>query len=162
MMERENIRKELEDIAPGLARLEKDNVFKVPGDYFETLPQHIQQKINSDTGKNSINWVFSRIPAMVFSTLTAVVFLVAGYFFLLNSSGETTGGLAVDSLFEDHLAYYSEYQPYIYLDMVLSAGHVAEDQNLTESRDEHLIDYLVDYEFFFMDQVRTENNASQQ
>lgn len=161
-MERENIRKELEDIAPGLAKLGKDNPFHVPADYFETLPQHIQEKISINTGRKSAVPFFSRIPAMVLSTFSAVVLLLAGYFFLVNESGETTGWLAPDSLFEEHLAWYSEYQPYIYLDMVLTTDNVNEDQILADTPDDHLIDYLVDYEYFFMDQVQDDNNGSQQ
>ncbi len=44
MDEKDNIKKELEDIAPFLAGLKKENPFKVPANFFEQLPDQIMEQ----------------------------------------------------------------------------------------------------------------------
>jgi hypothetical protein len=42
-----NLDSELEKLAPKLSKLKMENPFQVPGNYFDSLPDHIQQKVNN-------------------------------------------------------------------------------------------------------------------
>jgi hypothetical protein len=45
MENREHIKKEIEKEAPFLSRLEKENIFQVPENYFSDLPDNIHARI---------------------------------------------------------------------------------------------------------------------
>lgn len=79
MEKKENIRKELAKIAPGLSKLEISKDFPVPENYFYSLSDHIQEKIKKQEGyKTSVllNLLHSRLLQYSISIL---IILAAGY-----------------------------------------------------------------------------------
>lgn len=53
MNQRDDIRRELEEIAPSLAKIEKKEPFRAPDGYFEQFPQHIRTQIAGQPGTAS-------------------------------------------------------------------------------------------------------------
>src|SRR5689334_16058746 len=65
---------ELESLAPGLSKLQKDNPFEVPANYFAVLPDAIEQKIRAlpDLEKASKEIPFI-VPEGYFDSLSSAV-----------------------------------------------------------------------------------------
>ncbi len=65
---------ELEKLAPGLSKLKKENPFRVPDNYFDSLADNIQQKINAlpDLERMNKENPFS-VPEGYFNSLPTVI-----------------------------------------------------------------------------------------
>lgn len=152
-MEKDNVKKELEEIAPGLVKLRKSNSYSLPADYFETLPQEISQKIGS--GKRTKNSIFNYSPVLqtVITGIAAVLIIFAGYQLFLTNSNEVINGFADDLVYEEHLAWYSEYQTGVYYDILLSDAENAAEGLDDQIYDDQVIEYLSDYEYYYMEQA---------
>lgn len=96
--DREEIRKELEDLAPGLSRFQnKEDGFRVPAGYFQSLPDEVIDKLG--IGKKSrqksgslwleqwLSLLLQPRPALALASLLVV--LIAGWWFLNRQSGES-------------------------------------------------------------------------
>ena len=89
MEQKDDIRKELNDLAPKLANLKKDNPFKVPDYYFQGLPDKLLERAKAEPVplteriEAALNGFFSRIfqprYAVTFATCLVVVAVSIGY-----------------------------------------------------------------------------------
>ncbi len=152
-MEKDNTKKELQEIAPGLARLRKKNSFSLPADYFETLPQHISQKIESQKSRKISLFNLSPLPQMLITGIAALLILFAGYQFFRTSSDQMINGYGDDLVYEEHLAWYSEYQTGVYYDILLSEGETTAEGLDDQIYDDQVIEYLTDYQYYYMEQA---------
>jgi hypothetical protein len=148
-MKKKYTNNELHDIAPQLNKIEKGNPFAVPANYFQELPQSIQQRV-SQKKKPSPAFSFFAKPGFVLSGITTMlVILFAGYFYF---SKDITNELNNQEWIMDELAWYSEYQTDVYYDMVLSMEEEELEANSdTEISDELIIEYLLDYSYYLGD-----------
>lgn len=146
---KEEIQKELEAIAPNLAKVEKKNPFKVPANYFSAFPDEMMEKIkaleqaepavksqpvSSQTNwlkelENRLDewlaWIFQPKPVYALASVTAVL-LVSVYVFKFT-------GTETDPL--DQLAEISteEIDAYILDNMFLFDEDIIVDNSLAES-----------------------------
>ncbi len=150
-MENNIIKKELQEIAPELGKLEKENPFSVPVDYFENLPSQVQERIVVSR-KKSLSPGFYSLPRLAFAGFTAVMLLLAGYLFLLRNPSETTNGFADEIYMSPQMEWYAEYQSDVYYEIILDEYETHEipvEDSFEE--DPVMMDYLIDYGNFFMD-----------
>jgi len=148
-MEKHNTNKELHEIAPELKKLGKDNPFSVPQNYFQELPQSIQEKIVHKKNASPAFSFFTN-PRFVFSGITTLLVIIfAGYFFFAK---DVSNGLNSQEWIMDELAWYSDYQTDVYYDMVLSMEDGEVENNIEpELTEEQIIDYLLDYSYYLGD-----------
>ncbi|TVQ86013.1 MAG: hypothetical protein EA393_12820 [Bacteroidetes bacterium] len=158
-MGKNDIKNELREIAPGIEKLRAGNPFQVPHNYFENLPQNIQEKIAK--GKSKVSQpVFQRIgmPRFVLATIMTVLLVFAGYFAFFHSSPEIYLTESEEIFYENYLAWYSEYQPDVYYDILMANEEAADFESLIFDEDE-VLDYLFDYGDYYMDYITyTEND----
>ncbi len=152
-MEKENIKKELQEIAPHLEKLSKDNPFAVPEQYFDAFPAEVQAKILKTRRKHA-DPGFYRVPRLVFAGVAAFMLLLAGYFFLLKDTSQDLNGFADEAFFDPQLEWYAEYQSDVYYDILFDDHEEIEEELYSQSspEDQIEIDYLMDYSLYFMDQ----------
>ncbi len=158
-MEKKITNNELHQIAPELNKLRKENPFAVPVDYFQELPQSIQQSISKEKKPSPVVSFFSN-PRFVLSGITTfLVIIFAGYFYFIK---EASNGLNNQDWVMDELAWYSDYQTDVYYDMVLSLedNQVEETPDL-DLTDEQIIDYLLDYSYYLVDYPAVEIDSYQ-
>lgn len=74
-MSNEEIKKELDGIAPRLGSLEKKNPFETPANYFEELPMAVRDRISARKTKTSFDpgWLWRPQYAMITAVLIAVL-----------------------------------------------------------------------------------------
>jgi hypothetical protein len=152
-MNNDKIEKELLDIAPRLSEMEKKNPFLLPSGYFDELPQHIQQRLETASLMKRHSFGRNLIPKLAIAGFS-VLLLLSGYFYFLKDSNQESVLLANESFYEDHFAWYSEYQTDVYYDLIFSAyNDVGDEAGLDEISDDHLTEYLLDYDEYFMSQI---------
>jgi hypothetical protein len=139
---RENIRKELQDLGSSLPEWGKQPGFELSQDYFQTFPQRMQQRINQKP-QAGLNWL--RKPAMVrlVPALAAILLLVVItiHFFRNNSQDFLTE--ASEMHYEEYFAFVSEYDRALFLEIVTQDG-IFTGQAATDEQSEMIIDYMVD------------------
>jgi len=158
-MGKDEIKKELQEIAPGIENLRGNNPFRVPQNYFEELPQSIQAKIASEKPKVS-QPVFQRIgiPRFAVASIMAVLLLFAGYFAFFHSTSEIYLTESEEMFYENYLAWYSEFQPDVYYDILMTNEEIADFENMILDEDE-VLEYLFDYGDYYFDYTNyTEND----
>ncbi len=150
-MENENIKKELREIAPQLEKLSKENPFSVPENYFDAFPSEVQEKILK-TRRKQTDRGFYGMPRLVFAGVTALMLLLAGYFFLLKDTSQDLNGFADEAFFDPQLEWYAEYQSDVYYDILFDDHEELEESMILSSPEDQIeIDYLIDYSLYFMD-----------
>lgn len=150
-MEKDYIKKELREIAPQLEKLSKENPFSVPENYFDAFPSEVQEKILKSRRKQT-NPGFYGVPRLAFIGVTALLLLVAGYFFLLKESSQDLNGFANEAYFDPQLEWYAEYQSDVYYDILFDEYEVQEEPITQSSVEDQIeMDYLIDYSLYFMD-----------
>ncbi|MEM1318771.1 MAG: hypothetical protein AAGG75_00875 [Bacteroidota bacterium] len=118
MKDNKDIRKELEEISPFLAKIEKRQNFEVPKDYFEQLPDEVMRRVQPEwdsapTPSAAPSWIdqlAQRLAALLqpryaLQLASAALMIVAGFYFFNISSTENTpatGGLAALTADEVH------------------------------------------------------------
>ncbi|NNF01572.1 MAG: hypothetical protein HKN22_02720, partial [Bacteroidia bacterium] len=82
---KEDIRKELEDIAPNLAKLNNNQQFKVPEGYFDSLPGIIQDRIISEKPVNPVfDWLKEILNVRVAVPAFVLLFAIGGAWYFDN------------------------------------------------------------------------------
>jgi hypothetical protein len=151
-MEKENIKKELQEIAPELADIKNENVFSVPEDYFAFLPEQIAEKISDAQKVNrrfSFNAAFHKFAV---PGLAAVLLLISTFLLLRN---DKINGMLPEMIDDAQLAWYSEYHLEAFY-QILSDDE--EWQNDFNPDAEHTEEYLLDYDYYFMHPVINEES----
>ncbi len=155
-MKKNDIRKEIQEIAPGLSQLPKHNPFEVPTNYFDVLPSQIDQKRNRPaihTFFTVLNIIFQ--PRFVATGLTAVVLLLISYMLFLDPVMNSNNNLAQNDLelFDEQLAWYSEYQSDVYYELLYDTDPDIEMQLFADQNDqqEQTLEYLLQYKDYYMD-----------
>lgn len=151
-MEKDNVKKELREIAPHLEKLSKENPFSVPENYFDAFPSEVQEKILKSRRKQT-DPGFYGVPRLAFIGVTAVMLLVAGYFFLLKDTSQDLNGFADEAYFDPQLEWYAEYQSDVYYDIIFDDYEEPQEETMTQNsvEDQIEMDYLIDYSLYFMD-----------
>lgn len=150
-MEKKKIKTELQDAAPELGNLERENPFSVPPGYFENLPSQIQERIVLSR-KKKLSPGFYSLPRLAFAGVTAVMLLLAGYLLLLRNPSDTMNGFADEVYMTPQMEWYAEYQSEVYYDIILDDYEALEsvgDESFEE--DPIMMDYLIDYNNYFME-----------
>lgn len=156
-MKNDNINKELRDLAPGLEKLRGETPFNVPADYFESLPQSISNRIHSTPSSTRRAYGFITLPRLAVITTAVLLFAFMGYFFYLRMPSEPYLTETEQELFDNHLAWYSNYQTDAYYDIILDAEQevVADD---FEYSDEEVVEYLLTYTDYYLDYIPSTDN----
>lgn len=149
-MKNDDINKELRDLAPGLEKLKGENPFHVPADYFESLPESISSRIHSTSSSAKRDFGFFTLPRLAIITTSVLLFAFLGYFFYLNMPSETYLTEAEQELFDNHLAWYSNYQTDAYYDIIMDNDYDTEMSELVFDEDE-VLDYLLSYTGYYLD-----------
>lgn len=98
MENKDDIRKELDELAPRLSRLKKENPFQVPDYYFQGLPDKVLERVKAEPQpwtarlENGLNRTFSLIfqPRYALSFATCLVVLAVSIGFLKNRQTAVT------------------------------------------------------------------------
>ncbi len=149
-MHNDDINKELRDLAPGLEKLKGDNPFQVPAGYFETLPESINNRIHSTSSSKKGAFGFFTLPRLAIITTAVLLLAFAGYFFYLQMPAETYLTEAEQELYDDHLAWYSNYQTDAYYDILMDNGFDTEFSELVFEEDD-VLEYLLSYTGYYLD-----------
>ncbi|PCH91177.1 MAG: hypothetical protein COB85_09420 [Bacteroidetes bacterium] len=139
------VRKELEDIAPSLSKIDRANPFEVPDNYFDNLPGVVSDRINGHSTPHS-----STVRALVirWTAVAASIILIAVLTFVLTNSPEGNINLdlaqldldEIEEVLMDQGIYAVEEEELI--DMLLDSD---EESFLEEINDlDEIIDYLID------------------
>ena len=105
----DTIRKELEALAPRLARLKKERPgdgFATPPDYFSTLPDQVQERLRREAPEEPIRIPFFRRPAIrpfLRAAAVALLLIAGAYWWLAPPAGNETPAAA---LTPDEIAAY--------------------------------------------------------
>ncbi|MGD1959947.1 MAG: hypothetical protein ACFB2Y_13895 [Fulvivirga sp.] len=90
-----------------LDKIEKKNIYKVPDDYFNTLPGIIQSKALEESKKSSIAW---SIPVIKYAVPALLVVILAGYYAFVNEQEQLKSAVELLSEVEtDELVEYLAY-----------------------------------------------------
>lgn len=113
MKEKENIQKELEQLAPLLAKHKsKPNPFKMPSGYFDILETQVLEQVSSETPKSSTTKI--RSLSFWLTNAAAVILLAIGVSFLLQPTTNSDNLLAdisaeeIDRYISDNLDEFDE------------------------------------------------------
>ena len=139
-MPNDDIRKELREIAPELEKFSGSNPFVVPQGFFGQMPESIAEKIHQRK-RRTPREIFLLVlrPVAVAATLFAIAF--AALFFLYQSGKGDLLSEHDNLIYEEYLAWYSDYQTDIYLDMVMDDTSPEE----VVPSDDFIIEYILDY-----------------
>ncbi len=153
-MKNKDIHNEIKEIAPGLSKLSNVNPFEVPADYFTDLPDMIAQR----RSRRSVHPFFAVLsyifqPRLVTAGLTAVILILI---FLIPGGNMTTDrNLAQyeQQLFDEQLAWYSEYQKDVYYELLYDTDPAADTElPVNENyQEDQTIEYLLQYKEYYMD-----------
>ncbi len=116
MSKNDEIKKELEEVSPFLANLEKANPFKVPVNYFDSLSDDLaselfakeEQSISPERKRSWLDGIINNFAALftpryAFGLASLLVLLIAGMLFFNDSS---TPMLAMEDLSSDEMQEY--------------------------------------------------------
>lgn len=145
MEEKENIKKELEEIAPELLKFKKHAPFSVYENYFEEFPTEIQKKVTA----NKPAVTLKQLPRMIWIPIAATLILFIGYGVLMFESYQKEHTETV-SLIENTHPENNELNVALILDQVdidedlLIAEVQKKDQNASAKTQEGLEQFVVD------------------
>ncbi|MDG1477887.1 MAG: hypothetical protein P8Q14_12125 [Vicingaceae bacterium] len=137
MKNENNISDNLENEAPSLSKLKKENHFSTPENYFKVLPEVINNKILEN---KSIQLNFDKLSWRVLTPLTAVIII-----FTAITNLNTTK--------EEDILTYDQFSEYIILqedieiedELVYEAyAEILESEGNLETEDEAYINYLIE------------------
>ena len=149
-MQNNDINKELRDVAPGLEKLKSDNPFHVPVNYFETLPESLSSKIHSTSSSSKRAFGFITLPRLAVITTAVLLFAFIGYFFYERMPAEPYLTEVEQELFDNHLAWYSNYQTDAYYDIIMETETDTEMAEMVFDEDE-VLDYILAYADYYLD-----------
>lgn len=149
--EKENIRNELREIAPGLEKLQGKNPFQVPEGYFEFLPYSIPKNKKESSKSPAFIPVFKNSFARyAVSAFAILIIITVGFFVVRNSMHSSYLTMDEEVYFDEYLAWYSVYQQDVYYDIILENGYIEEaGQYNDQLTDDDLIEYLMDYTHYY-------------
>jgi hypothetical protein len=156
-MKNDDINKELKELAPGLEKLKGDNPFTVPRDYFENLPHQIGDRINAPGSERPPLFEFFTLPRLALVVSSFLLILFAGYLVWVNFPSEPMLTEAEQEVYDQHLAWYSNYQPDAYYDIILDTEQdvITEDFEYSE---EEVVEYLLTYTDYYLDYIPDSDN----
>lgn len=126
------LKKELLDQAPGMSNAPKDNPFEVPKDYFENLPERIQQLKNSRAQRSHRTiWGYSQQKVLAYAAALAVLVSFGLSVFFLTHDDEINDFAGIDDdYYESYFSYIADYDEAHYYDIVLN-----EENDILDSED---------------------------
>lgn len=148
MEQNNHISEELKQIAPKLAAINKENnPFKVPENYFSTLPERIR-KNTVDTKRvnpSVLEWInfYLHKPAFIFSTLFLLIACIAGVYYNLSRNFNVENELIVQIKFSDEeLENYITCNLHNYYDseIIENYNHITLNNGLNFETDENFLD----------------------
>ncbi|MFW5793056.1 MAG: hypothetical protein ACOCWC_02140 [Bacteroidota bacterium] len=145
-----NIRKEIEKFSE-LSSIPKQNPFVVPENYFETLSQDINKRIHKTKSPSLISALFPRRARIALVTLSAMLVLAFGFFWMFNSLNNEQA--IDDSFLEEYLVSYYEYNPSVFYQEVYNDEFYENDQLEVvpqSDEEEELLDYIMNNANFYM------------
>lgn len=142
-----------------LSGIKKENPFSVPENYFNELPDMIAQR-KSRNSRISFLPAFEMLlqPKWVAGTLSALVITLVVYVGIFRSHFSQPDMAEYEqAVFENHLAWYSEYQKDFYYDLILEEGYaddgLIENSEFENTEDEALMEYMIQIEEYYMDNL---------
>lgn len=157
-MKKDDINKELKELAPGLEELKGGNPFTVPEDYFENLPQQIGERIHAPVSEKRPLFEFFTLPKLALVVSSFFLILFAGYMLWVNFPSEPMLTEAEQEVYDQHLAWYSNYQPDAYYDIIFDTEQDAVTEDFEYSEDD-VVEYLLTYTDYYLDYIPdSENN----
>lgn len=150
----DEIRKELESIAPTLSKIEKVNSFKVPDGYFENLPRLVSDRINVDSTAERGT---VRALTLRWAAVAASITLIGTFVYILSNTAELDTNMDLAQLDIEEItdallnegAYTVEEEDLIELLVTKeedsSAGSGFGSRQEKEAEEETDTDYIIDY-----------------
>ena len=162
MKRTDEIRDELKDIAPLLSEMDKKEVFKVPKDYFEALPDKILDQVRTETSSRPQKaadpvpgWI--RQLAAMFDillqpkyalSLASIGLLILAAVYIVPWSGENPGTMveadvpSAEDISQYIAAHIEEFDTDLLLE--LTENETFDRQTLTQPQDDTNIDEYID------------------
>ncbi len=137
MKNENNIPENLENEAPFLSKMKKENHFKAPENYFEALPEIIQ---NKNLNNNSLPFSFDKLSWKILIPITAVI-IIFTVITNLNSVNEN------DILTYDQFSEYIIEQEDIEIETELvyeAYAEILETEQISVTEEEEYINYLLE------------------
>lgn len=137
MKNENNIPDNLENIAPFLSKMKKENHFKAPNNYFESLPEVIS---NKNLNSKEVQFSFDKLSWRILIPITAVI-IIFTVVTNLNSVNEN------DTLTYDQFSEYIiaqediEFEDYLIYE---AYAEILEAEPEQESENEEYINYLME------------------
>jgi len=116
MKKKNEIKDELKGLSPFLSEIKKENAFKVPKDYFKTLPDDVlkQVQVTSNTTEQSttqsswLDWLIENIavlfqPKYAVGFATALILIVASVYFFQNPTDDLDGSAQLSEYVEENI-----------------------------------------------------------
>ena len=150
---KDEIRKELKELSPGLQRLPDKDGFEVPHNYFKQLPDQIMARVEEEQEKAKVNWIsvvddwfatlLHRRYALALATALGLV-VVATVLWPGSASTPAVVEITADDAYQYALANLSEFEQAIQStdglleDMEINFLDAADPSELDEMLDEML------------------------
>jgi hypothetical protein len=140
MENNKNTFNELEKEAPFLSKIKKGNHFSTPKNYFEKLPEVID---NKNLNNNVLQKLFDKLSYRILIPITAtiVLFFIAFNFNTNNISTDLTTDQLSELIIEDNYLDMDDYLVYeAYADLL------AKEENEPSLDEEETINYLIEHD----------------
>jgi hypothetical protein len=136
---------ELHKIAPRLSKIQKENSFKVPDGYFETLPQKLQERLHPDEKGSWLQRIMEYFkPHLALAGMMVGVFVIAFVGIKLFTPEQITDNEVVDTGIADALEYELNEMDEISLMQMLAETEKADMASGNDSEDDYA-DLAVEY-----------------
>ncbi|HIA10542.1 MAG TPA: hypothetical protein EYN69_00505 [Flavobacteriales bacterium] len=144
----DEIRKELEGIAPRLSKIEKVNPFEVPDGYFDNLPRLVSDRINE---ASTAHRAAVRTLTFRWTAVAASITLIAAFAYIFNNTAHLDDNMDLAQLdieeiadaLVDEGAFTVEEEDLIELLIMVEEGKQSATEE-KESDTNEIIEYLID------------------
>lgn len=139
---------------PELSSVSKENPFKTPDGYFETLPQTINDRIHKSKKPSLISVILPAQVRVAVATISAVLLIVLGFFWLYDT--KTNGDELSDEYIEEYLIGYYQYNSSGFYELMADEEFSAVDAidadeySELEQDEEEVLDYIMNNASFYL------------
>lgn len=146
---KENIQKELLELGSSLTGPSADSGFGVPQDYFEKLPDRVQQRIAANPAPFKMLTLRKLIPAA--ATFALLVAVVLSFLVMKNGTEQGVFSQMEEGVVDDYFAFVTEYDHSLIYEVTSQDALFDDNQEFihgstltTSPEDDQMIEYMLD------------------
>jgi len=146
--EAKNIEPESYDINPELAKLRSQNPFSIPENYFEHLPQEIQNRksISSMPLSSVMASISGRVVGYAVGLTICACIFVTSLFLFNNSGNQSYLATDIELFYVDYLNWYSDYLQVDIYEFTLAENNWSGDVSVDVNN--QVFEYFFSYSFY--------------